>query len=71
MGILKNSAMRTNIEIDGALLEKVMKLAQIKTKKEAVQRALEAYLQSIKSQAFAELSGKIKWEGNLEEMRRD
>ncbi|MEX0812515.1 MAG: type II toxin-antitoxin system VapB family antitoxin [Chitinophagales bacterium] len=63
--------MKTNIEIDDALLEKVMKLAQIKTKKEAVHRALKAYLTNIKQQELTALSGKVKWEGNLDEMRRD
>lgn len=63
--------MRTNIEIDDALLEKVMKLAQIKTKKEAVQKALKAYLRNIRLQELSSLSGKIKWEGNLDEMRKD
>jgi Arc/MetJ family transcription regulator len=62
-------SMRTNIEIDEKLMNEILQKTSIKTKKEAVDTALREFLRKIKLQELAELRGKIKWEGNLEEMR--
>jgi Arc/MetJ family transcription regulator len=61
--------MRTNIEINQKLIEEIMKMTSIKTKKEAVHLALEEYLRRLKLNELAGLAGKIEWEGDLEEMR--
>jgi Arc/MetJ family transcription regulator len=61
--------MRTNIEIDEKLMDEILQKTSIKTKKEAVDIALREFLRKIKLQELADLRGKIKWEGNLEEMR--
>ena len=61
--------MRTNIEINQELIEEIMKLTSIKTKKEAVHLALEEYLRKLKLKELAGLAGKVHWEGDLEEMR--
>ncbi|MCL6257798.1 type II toxin-antitoxin system VapB family antitoxin [Aquiflexum sp. TKW24L] len=61
--------MRTNIEIDEKLMDEILQKTSIKTKKEAVDTALREFLRKIKLQELADLRGKIKWEGNLEEMR--
>lgn len=61
--------MRTNIEIDEKLMEEILQKTSIKTKKEAVDIALREFLRKIKLQELADLRGKMKWEGNLEEMR--
>ncbi|NSW75759.1 MAG: type II toxin-antitoxin system VapB family antitoxin [Candidatus Atribacteria bacterium] len=53
--------MRTNIVIDDELLEEAMKLAQVKTKKEAVAIALREFVQNRKRKNLAELKGKIKF----------
>lgn len=53
--------MRTNIVIDDELLETAMKLAQVKTKKEAVAIALREFVQNRKRKNLAELKGKIKF----------
>jgi len=42
----KSDEMRTNIDIDPKLLDKAMKLARVKTKREAVEVALEHYINS-------------------------
>jgi Arc/MetJ family transcription regulator len=61
--------MRTNIEIDEKLMDEILQKTSIKTKKEAVDIALREFLRKIKLQELADLRGKMKWEGNLEEMR--
>ncbi|MHA7131576.1 type II toxin-antitoxin system VapB family antitoxin [Algoriphagus namhaensis] len=61
--------MRTNIEIDEDLMNEILQKTNLKTKKEAVDKALREYLRKIKLQELAQLRGKILWEGNLDEMR--
>ncbi|MCH6198070.1 type II toxin-antitoxin system VapB family antitoxin [Aquiflexum sp. LQ15W] len=61
--------MRTNIEIDEKLKNEILQKTSIKTKKEAVDTALREFVRKIKLQELADLRRKIKWEGNLEEMR--
>lgn len=61
--------MRTNIELNQELIEEIMRLTAISTKKEVVHRALEEYLRRLKLNELAGLAGKINWEGDLEEMR--
>jgi len=63
--------MRTNIELNQELIEEIMKLTSISTKKEVVNRALEEYLRKLKLGELADLAGKIEWEGDLEEMRSE
>lgn len=46
-----------------------MELGKIKTKREAVDKALENYERILKFQKFRKLRGKIKWEGDLAKMR--
>lgn len=63
--------MRTNIVIDDELMMEALKTSGYKTKKEAVEEALKLLI-AMKNQArVRELRGKLKWEGNLEEMRKD
>ncbi|WP_373492773.1 type II toxin-antitoxin system VapB family antitoxin [Aquiflexum sp.] len=61
--------MRTNIEIDEKLMGEILEKSAIKTKKEVVDTALREYLRMLKLKELAELRGKLKWEGNLEDMR--
>jgi Arc/MetJ family transcription regulator len=61
--------MRTNIEIDNNLIADAMKLYGIKTKKEAVDKALELFVRMKKQSKIRELVGKVKWEGSLRKMR--
>jgi Arc/MetJ family transcription regulator len=64
--------MRTNIEIDEALLTEVMQKTGAKTKREAVNRALQESLRHTKQiEALRALKGKIEWVGDLDEMRTD
>jgi Arc/MetJ family transcription regulator len=63
--------MRTNIVIDDDLMKRAMRACGAKTKREAVEAALRQMV-SIKAQErIRRLRGKLKWEGDLEAMRRD
>ncbi len=63
--------MRTNIEIDDSLMTKAMTLSGHKTKRETVEAALELLVRLKSQEAIRAARGKLKWEGDLEEMRRD
>lgn len=60
---------RTNIELDDKILKEAIKLTHLKTKKEAVNYALEELVKRLRRKKMLELEGKVKWEGNLNEMR--
>ena len=53
--------MRTNIVIDDRLMEEAMNLSGTKTKREAVQKALEEFVASRKRLSLSEIKGKIKF----------
>jgi Arc/MetJ family transcription regulator len=61
--------MRTNIEIDNELLRRAMKASGKSTKKAVVEEALRLVVQLKKQEGIIKLFGKVKWEGNLDEMR--
>jgi Arc/MetJ family transcription regulator len=65
------SDMRTNIVIDDALMNEVLEKTGIKTKREAVEAGLKLLLKMKNQEKILELRGKIHWEGDLDEMRRD
>jgi len=62
-------AMRTNIEIDDNLMADALKATGLSTKKEAVELGLKALIKLNKQASIRALRGKLKWEGNLDEMR--
>ncbi|MFZ1320109.1 MAG: type II toxin-antitoxin system VapB family antitoxin [Ignavibacteria bacterium] len=62
--------MRTNIEIDEKLIDEALKLSNVSNKKEIVEIALRKYIKSFKSRKLLEKFGKIKWEGDLNELRK-
>ena len=62
--------MRTNIVIDDQLIEKGMRYAGIKTKKDLVDYALRELIKRKERKGLGGLKGKLRWEGNLEKMRR-
>ena len=63
--------MRTNIEIDDKLMADAMKAGGFKTKRETVEESLRLLTQMRAQQELLSLRGKIKWIGDLDEMRRD
>ena len=61
--------MRTNIVIDDQLMSDALKATGLSTKKEAVELGLKMLVRLNKQQAIRKLRGKLKWEGDLDEMR--
>jgi Arc/MetJ family transcription regulator len=62
--------MRTNIEIDEKLMQQAMRVSGAKTKKAAVEAALQKLVQLDRQTGIRKLRGTLQWEGNLDEMRR-
>jgi Arc/MetJ family transcription regulator len=60
---------RTNIELNDKVLKEALKLTKMKTKKDLVNYALEELVKKLHRKKILELEGKVKWEGNLNEMR--
>lgn len=63
--------MRTNIVIDDTLMEQAMSLSGLETKKAVVEEALKVFIQIQQQLLIRNFRGKLKWEGDLEEMRLD
>ena len=61
--------MRTNIEIDDKLMKDVLKVTGARTKKEAVELGLKTLIRLNKQQEIRKFRGKLKWVGDLEDMR--
>ncbi len=61
--------MRTNIVLDDKLIERAQKLTGIKTKREVVQEALRTLILLREQGQIRNLRGKLKWDGNLYELR--
>ena len=61
---------RTNIDLDDGLVEEGLRVFECKTKKELIHLALKELLKTEKRKEILKLRGKLKWEGDLGEMRR-
>jgi Arc/MetJ family transcription regulator len=61
---------RTNIEIDLDLVKEVMEKYNLKSIKEAVNFSLDRTVEAKKRSELLKMKGKVKWEGNLDEMRK-
>ena len=61
--------MRTNIVIDDKLMADALKASGCSTKKEAVEQGLKLLLLRSRQQDIRRLRGRVKWEGDLDEMR--
>ncbi len=62
--------MRTNIVIDDKLMDEALKLTGLKTKKEVVEEGLKTLILIRKQAKLKSLRGKLKWEGDIEKMRK-
>ena len=61
---------RTNIDLDDRLVEEGLRVFKCKTKKALIHLALKELLKAETRKEILKLRGKLKWEGDLEEMRR-
>jgi len=63
--------MRTNVVIDDDLMESALKASGKKTKKDAIEEGLRLLIRIKGQERIREFRGKLKWTGNLDEMRLD
>ena len=63
--------MRTNIEIDDKLMSRALRVSGYRTKRAAIEAGLRLLVQFHSQKKLHTLKGKITWEGDLDEMRRD
>ena len=61
--------MRTNVDIDDALIERVMATTGLPTKRAAVDAGLRALLRLEQQKEILGLAGKVSWDGDLDAMR--
>lgn len=62
--------MRTNIVLNEQLMKEAMRLSHSQTKKQVVHLALENLVAFLKRRNMKNLFGKVKWEGDLKNMRK-
>jgi Arc/MetJ family transcription regulator len=62
--------MRTTLAIREELLEEVKTLSGVKTKKEAVEKALEEFVHRRKAKKLIDMEGKVELSFDLDEMIR-
>jgi Arc/MetJ family transcription regulator len=63
--------MRTNIDIDEALMAEAMEATGTKTKKAAVEAALNEVIRRKRQRDVLTSFGTVDWQGDLDEMRTD
>jgi len=61
---------RTNVVLDEKLVQEGLKLFKKKTKRELIDFALREVIRREKARGILALEGKVKWEGDLQEMRK-
>lgn len=67
--LISYSGSPSNIVIDDQLMAEALKASGCETKKEAVEQGLKLLVRLSKQQEIRKLRGKVKWEGDLNEMR--
>lgn len=63
--------MRTNVVIDDNLMQSAIKASGLKTKKETIEEGLKLLVQLRSQSAVKNLRGKLRWQGDINEMRTD
>lgn len=61
--------MRTNIIIDDRLMREAMRVTGLTTKRAVVEEGLRLLVQVRAQTGIRRLRGKVRWQGNLDEMR--
>jgi Arc/MetJ family transcription regulator len=62
--------MRTNIEIDDALMAEAQRVSGLVTKKQTVEEALRLMIRLRRQKEIDAVRGKYRWRGNLAASRR-
>lgn len=63
--------MRTNVVIDDDLMKSALDASGLKTKKDAIEEGLRLLVRMKRQKEIKKFRGKLKWSGNLDEMRHD
>lgn len=63
--------MRTNVVIDDKLMESALKASGLKTKRETIEEGLRLLVRLRRQAKIRDYRGKLKWSGNLADMRTD
>jgi Arc/MetJ family transcription regulator len=63
--------MRTNVVLDDELIKFALKLSGLKTKRKAIEEELKLLIDVHRQRRIKGFRGKLRWAGNLNEMRRD
>ena len=63
--------MRTNIVIEDKLMKDTLRVTGFTTKREAVEQGLRTLLRLRKQEQIRRLRGKLRWQGDLDQMRID
>ena len=63
--------MRTNVVIDDKLMSRALRFSGCRTKRAAIEEGLRLLVQVHSQQKLRKLKGKVAWEGDLEEMRKE
>ena len=64
-------ARRTNVVIDDELMTQALRSSGCRTKRAAIESGLRLLVQINNQQNLRQFKGKITWEGDLGEMRKD
>jgi len=67
----RRQEMRTNVVVDDNLMASALKASGLKTKRGAIEEGLKLLVQMQSQKAIKSFRGKLKWSGNLDEMRTD
>jgi len=70
-GKKRRDTVRLNVVIDDELMKQALRLGGFRTKKAAIEAGLRLLIQLSSQRKLRSLRGKIKWEGDLEAMRKD
>jgi Arc/MetJ family transcription regulator len=62
---------RTNVVIDDKLMSRALRSSGCRTKRSAIESGLQLLVQVNSQKKLRTLKGKVTWDGDLEEMRRD
>ena len=63
--------MRTNVVIDDDLMKSALKQSGLKTKRAVIEEGLRLLVELGRQSKVKTFRGKLKWSGNLDEMRTD
>ena len=63
--------MQTNVVIDDTLMERALTLSGLQSQREAIEEGLRLLVRLKEQERLRTVRGKLRWEGDLDAMRRD